>query len=98
LPHPRGQRNNARFGLLTWATIRIDSDGYAQIGPLTRIVSIKQTSIVTHLMLDVNADVNLNKPTTTRVQSSSLNKSDIRITSPNKAIRRTTTIKSSKIK
>jgi hypothetical protein len=95
LPHPRGQRNNARYGLLTWATIRVDTDGYAQIEPLTRIVNIHETSIVTHLMLDVNLDGSLYKPPTTRMQSSSLNTKDIRITSTNKAIKKTTTMKPS---
>jgi len=62
LPHPRGQRNNARFGLLTWATIRLDTDGYAQIGSMIRIVNIRKTSTVTHLKLDVNGDQSLYKP------------------------------------
>ncbi|CAF0925443.1 unnamed protein product [Adineta ricciae] len=54
LPHPRGKRNDARFGLLTWTTVRFPQDGYAQIEPLTRIMSTRQTSTVVHLQVDVN--------------------------------------------
>ena len=55
-PHSRGPRNDARFDLLTWSAIRLDSDGLAQIEPLTRIVDTRHLSIVTHLKVDVNAD------------------------------------------
>ncbi|CAM4782791.1 unnamed protein product [Rotaria magnacalcarata] len=55
LQHPTGKRNSARFGLLTWSTLRLYTDGYEQIESLTRIVHINQTSIVTHLQLDVDA-------------------------------------------
>jgi len=62
LPHPRGQRNNARFGLLTWSTIRIDTDGYDQIEPMINYVNIRKSATVTHLKLDVNADNSLYYP------------------------------------
>jgi hypothetical protein len=59
LPHPRGQRNNARFNLLTWSTVRLDTDGYAQIEPMTRIAAVRQRWTMTHLQLDVNLDERL---------------------------------------
>jgi hypothetical protein len=62
LPHPRGQRNNARFGLLTWSTIRLDTDGYQQIVSMINIINVRKTSTVTHLKLDVDADKSLYKP------------------------------------
>ena len=62
LPHPRGQRNNARFGLLTWSTIRLDTDGFAQVEPLTQIVKIQQTSMMLHLKIDADANGSLYKP------------------------------------
>ena len=62
LPHPRGQRNNARFNLLTWATVRIDTDGYSQIESLTRIVQVIESSTVTHLQVDANMDKSFYQP------------------------------------
>ncbi|CAM2705794.1 unnamed protein product [Rotaria socialis] len=56
LPHPGGQSNNARFKLLTWSTVRLDTDGYNQIGSMTRIVHIISTSTVLHLKIDVDAN------------------------------------------
>ncbi|UJR37171.1 hypothetical protein I4U23_029880 [Adineta vaga] len=61
LPHSRGPRNSARFDLLTWTTVRLNSDGYAQIEPLTRILSVRQTSTVTYLKLDVKVNADLEK-------------------------------------
>ena len=73
LPHLRTRRNNARFGLLTWSTTRLHTDGYAQIQQLTKIVSIRHTPTVTHLKLDVkNAYKKANKLQST-AKSSSLN-------------------------
>ncbi|CAF1260164.1 unnamed protein product [Adineta steineri] len=69
LPHPRGQRNNARYGLLAWTTVRLGTDGYKQIEPLTRIINIHQTSTLTHLKLDVNADAN-NSPSLNTITKS----------------------------
>jgi hypothetical protein len=84
LPHPRGQRNNARFGLLTWATVRLATDGYKQIDPLTRIVNIRKTSTVTHLKLDVNADLSLYQPPSVKKPQSSSNKSSSVVTTTSK--------------
>ncbi|CAF2873093.1 unnamed protein product [Rotaria sp. Silwood2] len=95
LPHPRGLRNNARFSLLTWTTLRLDTDGYAQIESLTRIINIRQTLIATHLKLDVNADRSLNVGASMSNISSSLNIINGNVTSTIKTIRRTTTIKES---
>jgi beta-1,4-galactosyltransferase 1/beta-1,4-galactosyltransferase 2 len=72
LPHQRGQRNNARFGLLTWTTLRFLKDGYKQIEPLAKIVDIIQTSMVTHLKLDVDADGAYIKSPSNEKSSSSL--------------------------
>ena len=58
LPHPHGKRNTARFGLLTWTTLRVNYDGLAQIQPLTEIVSVNQRSTVIHLKVDVYAERN----------------------------------------
>jgi hypothetical protein len=74
LPHPHGQRNDARFDLLTWATVRLDTDGYAQIDSMTRIVDIRKTSTVTHLKLDVDVDQSLYKPPSMKKFQSLLNK------------------------
>lgn len=53
-----------------------------------------QTSIVTHLKLDVDADGSLYKPSAPlNIKSSSLNKTDIHLTSTNKSMTKTTTIK-----
>ncbi|CAF0772869.1 unnamed protein product [Rotaria sp. Silwood1] len=52
LPHLRGPRNDGRFSLLKWTTLRLDTDGYAQIESLTRIIDIRQTLTVTHMKLD----------------------------------------------
>ncbi len=85
LPHPRGHRNDARFRLLTWSTVRLDTDGFAQIEPLTKIVNIRLRSTVTHMKIDVNADRNVNKP------PSSLNINDTHGTSTSTTVIRTTT-------
>ena len=91
LPHPRGQRNNARFGLLTWSTIRLDSDGYSQIEPLTRIVKIQQTSMVIHLKVDADAGGSLYKPPSSNKLSSSVDGVAVKITTSSKTISTTTT-------
>jgi hypothetical protein len=91
LPHPRGQRNNARFTLLAWSTVRLNTDGYAQIENLSRIVSIHETSIVTYMKLDVNTNVTLYKPPSIEKSFPSLKPSDIRINSPQKTSITTTT-------
>jgi len=90
LPHPRGQRNNARFTLLAWSTVRLNTDGYAQIESLTRIVSIHETSIVTYMKLDVNINGTLYKPPLIEKSFPSLKTSDIRINSPQKPLITTT--------
>ena len=58
LSPPRHPRNNVRFDLLTWSTLRMKTDGYNQIHLLTRIISVKTTPSVTHLQLDVDVDPN----------------------------------------
>ncbi|CAF0831378.1 unnamed protein product, partial [Rotaria sordida] len=95
LPHPRGPRNNARFGLLTWSTLRLRTDGYAQIESLTRIIDIHQTLTVTYLKLDVNLDKTLNKQSSIGNISSLLNTINVNMTSTIKTIIRTKTIKES---
>ncbi|CAF1096040.1 unnamed protein product [Rotaria sordida] len=95
LPHPRGPRNNARFGLLTWSTLRFHTDGYAQIESLTRIIDIHQTLTVTYLKLDVNPDKTLNKQSSMGNISSLLNTINVHMTSTIKTIIRTKTIKES---
>ena len=86
LPHPRGQRNNARFNLLTWSTVRLDIDGYRQIDPMIRIVDIRKRSVVTHLKLDVDADQSLYKPPPIEKYQFLLNRTDDRITTSSKTI------------
>lgn len=74
LPHPRGSRNNARYGLLSWATIRLPTDGYEQIEPLTRIVEERPTSMVTHLKVDADADGSLTTKSTIQTSTIALKK------------------------
>ena len=38
------------------------TDGYEQIGPMTKIVSTRRTATLTHLKLDVDADQSLYRP------------------------------------
>lgn len=90
-PHPRGSRNNARFSLLTWTTVRFKTDGYAQIKSLTQIIDIHQTSTVTHLKVDVNADGDLYKSSSMEKLSSSLSANVAHLTSSKKTIIRTRT-------
>ncbi|CAF0840068.1 unnamed protein product [Didymodactylos carnosus] len=61
LPHPKGQRNNQRFGLLLWSTIRLKTDGLHNIETLTRIVEVKRWTTFTHLK--VNVDITNSKDT-----------------------------------
>ncbi|CAF5110975.1 unnamed protein product, partial [Rotaria magnacalcarata] len=56
LPHSNGRSNNARFKLLTWSTVRLDTDGYNKIDSMIRIVHILNTSTVLHLKIDVDAN------------------------------------------
>ncbi|UJR09040.1 hypothetical protein I4U23_013289 [Adineta vaga] len=77
LPHPHGHRNNARFNLLTWSTVRLDTDGYKQIDSMIRIVNIQKRSTVIHLKLDVNVDKNFSP-------SSSFNQVHAKITTSSK--------------
>ena len=72
LPHPHGHRNDARFNLLTWSTVRVDGDGYKQIDSLVEIVDVKQRSSVIHLKVDVDVKGSERRP-------SSLNESAERI-------------------
>ncbi|CAF3473704.1 unnamed protein product [Rotaria sp. Silwood1] len=95
LPHLRGPRNDGRFSLLKWTTLRLDTDGYAQIESLTRIIDIRQTLTVTHMKLDVNVDRSLNKKVSMTNISSSLNTISANVTSIFKTIIRTTRIKES---
>ncbi len=91
LPHPRGQRNNARFNLLTWSTIRLDTDGYQQIDSLIRIVDVRKTSTVTHLKLDVDANQSLYKPPALEKFQMSLNETILRVTTSRKTVTTTKT-------
>jgi hypothetical protein len=90
LPHARGQRNNARFGLLTWATIRLDTDGYQQIDSMIRILDIRKTSTVTHLKLNVDDNQSLYKPPSLEKYQSLLNETILRITTSRKTVTTTT--------
>ena len=72
LPHPHGHRNDARFNLLTWSTVRVDGDGYKQIDSLVEIVDVKQRSSVIHLKVNVDVKGSERRP-------SSLNESHERI-------------------
>lgn len=92
LPHPRGQRNNARFNLLTWSTVRLDIDGYEQIDSLIRYVDIRKTSTVIHLKLDVDADQSLYKPPSLQRFQSSFNETILKLTSSRKTVTTTATI------
>lgn len=87
LPHPHGKRNNARFGLLTWTTLRVDHDGLAQIQPLTEILSTTQRLTVTHLKVDVNADRNLPQSTSSASPPLSI-QSDTRVNETNQQLRK----------
>lgn len=53
--------------------MRLDTDGYAQIEPLTQIVDIMQTSTVTHLKVNVNVNENSYQSSSMKKFSSSLN-------------------------
>jgi hypothetical protein len=96
LPHPHGKRNNARYGLLAWATIRRSVDGYDQIKPLTRIVDVSQTSTVTHLKVDVDASQSLSKLSPKRILSSASNTSGAVGTVTKRTILKTTTARKKK--
>ncbi len=48
--------------MLTWATIRLDADGYHQIDPKVIFVQVRRSATVTHLKLNVDADQSLYKP------------------------------------
>ncbi|CAF1285297.1 unnamed protein product [Adineta ricciae] len=72
LPHPHGHRNDARFNLLAWSTVRVDGDGYKQIDSLIEIVDVKQRSSVVHLKVNVDVEGSERRP-------SSLNESYERI-------------------
>ncbi|CAF1677345.1 unnamed protein product, partial [Adineta ricciae] len=72
LPHPHGHRNDARFNLLAWSTVRMDGDGYKQIDSLVEIVDVKQRSSVIHLKVNVDVEGSERR-------LSSLNESDERI-------------------
>ncbi|CAF0965585.1 unnamed protein product [Rotaria sordida] len=74
LPHRRGQRNHARFQLLTWSTVRLNADGYGQIDSMIRIINIRKTFTVTHLKINVNADQNLYKSSSMKNFQSSFSK------------------------
>ena len=91
LPHPRGQRNNARFNLLTWSTIRLGTDGYQQIDSLIRIVDVRKTLTVTHLKLDVDADQSLYKPPPLEKFRVLLNETILRVTTSRKTVTTTKT-------
>ncbi|CAF0884061.1 unnamed protein product [Adineta steineri] len=86
LPHPRGQRNNARFNLLTWSTVRLDTDGFAQIDPMIRFVEIRKRSTVTHIKLDVNANEDLYKAPSMEEYQSLTDQTDEHITTTRKTI------------
>jgi hypothetical protein len=89
LPHPRGQRNSARFDLLTWSTIRLNTDGYEQIDSMIRFVSIQKTATVTHLQLDVDADLSLYRPPPLEKYQSIINETYDHITTTSKTIKTT---------
>lgn len=89
LPHPRGQRNNARFSLLTWSTIRMATDGYEQISPMIKTISIRRTATLTYLKLDVDADRSLYRPPSLGKFHSLNSQSNDYITTSNQPLMRT---------
>lgn len=56
LPHSSTEKNRARFDLLTWSTLRLDTDGYKQVNALTNIVEVKRRDVVIHLKVNVNVE------------------------------------------
>ncbi len=80
---------------MTWSTLRLGTDGYAQIEPLTKIVDIHQTSTVTHLKLDVNININVSKSTSTGQSLTSLNRNNNYLSSTNKLSQKALIVKSS---
>ncbi|CAF2519639.1 unnamed protein product [Rotaria sp. Silwood2] len=90
LPHPKGQRNGARFQLLAWSTVRLNADGYKQIDSMIRIVDIRKTSTVIHLKIDVDANQSLYKPPSKKNFLSSFNETYDYITTTSKTVTTTT--------
>jgi hypothetical protein len=92
LPHPHGQQNNARFNLLTWSTVRLDTDGYEQIDSMIRILQIRKLSTLTHIKLDVDANKSLDKTPSIEKLQSSLNQTSEGITTISKTLTTTATV------
>ena len=75
--------------MLTWATIRLDADGYQQIDPKVRVVQLQRTATVTHLKLNVDADQSLYKPPPFEKFQSLHNETSNSVTTSSKTIQTT---------